>query len=64
LQEDFCVVLRLHMQVLQPGTERKTFINVCQKNQSQEYMKHSIYSRDVSTLFLCHFQSYSNKNSI
>jgi len=28
-----------------------------QKNQSQEYMKHSIYFRDVSTLYLSHFQS-------
>jgi len=36
---------------------------LCQKNQSQEYMKHCIYFRDGSTLYLSHFQSV-NKTTL
>jgi len=35
----------------------------CQNNQSQVYMKHSNYFRDVSTLYLSHFQSV-NKTTL
>jgi len=43
------------------GAEKRDDVyKFVRKIRAKDILKHSIYSKDVSTLYSCHFQSYSN----